>query len=75
MTYRTTLSPQDFATAITRLGFQYLETSEFSTTYFRGNDLLSVEDPEHQIYCDLEVATDFRFTDEECAALKLRKMK
>lgn len=75
MTYRTTLSPQDFATAITRLGFTYVETSEFSTTYARGNDLLSVEDPEYQIYFDLEVATDFRFTDEECAALKLRKMK
>ena len=75
MTYRTTLSPQDFATAVTRLGFTYVETSEFCTTYARGNDLLSVEDPEHQIYCDLEVATDFKFTDAECLALKVRRLK
>lgn len=73
MAYRTTLSPQDFATAITRLGFIYVETSEFSTTYARGNDLLSVEDPEHLVYCDLKIATDFRFTESECAALKVTK--
>ena len=77
MTYRTTLTPQDFATAITQLGFKYLETSCHATTYVRDcgrgahGDLVSIEEPEVQVFVDLEVATDFRFTHVEMEALKI----
>lgn len=74
MTYRTTLSPQEFSFAVAALGFKYLETSCHSTTYFRGGDLLSIEEPSSAIFEDLEIATDFRLTDAELAALKARKL-
>lgn len=74
MTYRTILTSQEFSSAVAALGFEYLETSCHSTTYFRGDDLLSIEEPEGEVYEDLEIATDFRLTDAELAALKARKL-
>lgn len=74
MTYRTTLTPQEFALAIGQLGFQYFETSCYATTYHRGNDLLSIEEPEHETFEELEIATDFRLSDAEMEHLKARKL-
>ena len=74
MTYRTTLSPQQVALVMGQLGFSYLETSCFCTTYYRGNDLVSVEEPENEAFEELEIATDFNFTAKELAQLKARKL-
>jgi hypothetical protein len=74
VTYRTTLTPQEFALAIGQLGFSYVETSCFATTYRRGNDLVSAEEPEHEVFEELEIATDFSFTADELAHLKARQL-
>jgi len=73
MAYRTTLSPLEFALSMGQLGFSYVETSCHSTTYRRGNDLLSIEDPDTETFVDLEIATDFRLTPEEQQHLKVTK--
>jgi hypothetical protein len=69
MAYRTILSPKSLATQLQDMGFEYVESSCFCTTYKRGSDLLSVEDPQAEIYEDLEIATDFRLTKDEITLL------
>jgi hypothetical protein len=66
---RTTLSLFDFALAAESLGFKFLESSCFSTTYVRGNDLLSIEEVSDPVFEDLEIATDFRLTARELRIL------
>ena len=69
MAYRSILSPQAIATQLRGMGFEYVESSCFCTTYKRGTDLLSVEEPQAEIYEDLEIATDFRLSPSEITLL------
>ena len=69
MAYRSILSPQALAIQLKDMGFEYVETSCFCTTYKRSTDLLSVEEPEAEIYEDLEIATDFRLSPSEITLL------
>ncbi len=75
MAYRTTLTPMEFADAAASIGFEYLETSCHCTTYTRNGDLMSIEDPTDDVFEDLEIATDFRLTDNEMQVLRATKVK
>ena len=74
MAYRTTLTPQELAPVLASLGYEYLETSCFSTTCVRHGSLLSVDEPEGEVFEDTEIATDHRLTNHELEALKARKL-
>ena len=69
MAYRSILSQKSLAIQLQSLGFEFVESSCFCTTYKRGNDLLSVEEPEAETYEDLEIATDFRLSSSEITLL------
>lgn len=67
--YRTQFGPREIATALEALGFSYVESSCSCTTYARGSDLLSIEEPDGEVYEDVEIATDFRLSPLELGAL------
>ena len=69
MAYRSILSPKSLAIQLQDMGFEFLESSCFCTTYKRGTHLLSVEEPQAEIYEDLEIATDFRLSPSEITLL------
>lgn len=70
----TTLSPQDFAVAAKQIGFDYLDTTSFCTTYRNpaSDDLISIAEPTAEVYETLEVWADCRFTPEQREILKIR---
>lgn len=70
----TTLTPQDFAVAVKRVGFDYLDTTSHSTTYRNpaSDDLISIAEPTAEVYETLEVWTDCRLTPEQIETLKTR---
>ena len=69
MPIRTSLTPNEFRDAVASLGFSFLESSCFCTTYVRGGDLLSIEEPTADVYEDLELAFDFAMSADTMAAL------
>lgn len=71
MAYFTSLTEQEFAAAISALGFDYVSTTDFSTRYRAGLDVLDLIAPESEIYEKLEVVTDFRLSDNDMEALKI----
>lgn len=74
-TFVTTLTPQDFATAITKeLGFVYQETTSFATFYRERTtwNMLAIAEPTAEVYETLEVWADCRFTPEQMDILKIR---
>lgn len=63
--YRTTLDSSSFDRAARAIGFTFLEASCFCTTYTRGSDVMSIEEPTAETYEDREIATDFRLSRQE----------
>lgn len=71
MAYFTSLTEQEFATAVSALGFDYVSTTDFSTRYRAGVDVIDLIAPESEVYEKLEVVTDFRLSDSDMEALKI----
>lgn len=71
MTYFTSLTEQEFAKVASDLGFDYVSTTDFSTRYRAGMDVMDLIAPETEVYEKLEVVTDFRLSDNDMEALKI----
>jgi hypothetical protein len=73
--YFTTLTEQEFADAVSALGFDYVSTTDFATRYRAGVDVIELSAPEAEVYEKLEVATTFKLTPADMDALHITASK